>query len=98
MGQAYFAVLKNNWFSTRHAGVYAKGHEKEKNEFIKFDVVADVRETGEMAMENESTGVVYIGGGTPKNFIQQTEVTAPMINKIKRGHVFCLNFICLINV
>ncbi len=74
-------------------GIAMAAYEKEKSEYIKFDVVADVRETGEMAMENDSTGVIYIGGGTPKNFIQQTEVTAPMINKIKRGHKYAIQII-----
>lgn len=74
-------------------GIAMAVYEKKKSEFIKFDIVADVRETGEMAIENETTGVVYIGGGTPKNFIQQTEVTAPMINKIKRGHKYAIQII-----
>lgn len=74
-------------------GIAMAAYEKDKKNFVKFDVVADVRETGEMAMENEATGVIYIGGGTPKNFIQQTEVTAPMINKIKRGHRYAIQVI-----
>lgn len=74
-------------------GIAMAAYEKEKKNFIKFDVVADVRETGEMAMENNTTGVIYIGGGTPKNFIQQTEVTAPMINKIKKGHKYAVQII-----
>ena len=41
-----------------------------------FDVIGDVEETARMVMEANKTGVVYIGGGTPKNFVQQTEVTA----------------------
>ncbi len=50
-----------------------------------FDVVEDVRQTAQMVIDSECTGVIYIGGGTPKNFIQQTEVTASLIKT--RGSV-----------
>jgi deoxyhypusine synthase len=43
---------------------------------IVFDVIKDVMETAEIAKNSRKTGVIYIGGGTPKNFIQQTEITA----------------------
>ncbi|MCD6451849.1 MAG: deoxyhypusine synthase [Acidobacteria bacterium] len=43
---------------------------------VVFDVIRDVVETAEIAKNSKETGVIYIGGGTPKNFIQQTEVTA----------------------
>lgn len=41
-----------------------------------FDIIGDVWETAEICRRAAVTGVVYVGGGTPKNFIQQTEVTA----------------------
>lgn len=41
-----------------------------------FDVIGDVEETALLAAEAPQTGVVYLGGGVPKNFIQQAEVTA----------------------
>jgi len=41
-----------------------------------FDVIADVVETAHIVATAPSTGVIYIGGGTPKNFIQQTQIGA----------------------
>jgi len=64
--------------------------EKNKDEFMKFDVVGDVRETAEIVLLNNLTGVIYISGGTPKNFIQQTEVTAPMMSGKKIGHKYAI--------
>lgn len=65
----------------------ALGHESHP---IIFDVIEDVRETATIVGEAEKTGVIYVGGGTPKNFIQQTEVTAPYMGMESEGHEFAL--------
>jgi deoxyhypusine synthase len=36
------------------------------------------------------TGVIYVGGGTPKNFIQQTEVTAAILRGECAGHEYAI--------
>lgn len=59
---------------------------------VLFDVIADVRETAEMVVGRE-TMVVYCGGGTPKNFIQQTEVTAKHLDAGSGGHKYAIQFI-----
>ena len=55
-----------------------------------FDVVADVRETACLVARSKSTGVIYLGGGTPKNFIQQTEVTAGKMGFKVAGHRYAI--------
>ena len=60
-----------------------------KNQF-QFDVVGDVVETARIAAESTATGVLYFGGGTPKNFIQQTEVTAILIRDTMEGHRYAV--------
>ena len=56
-----------------------------------FDTVKDVRETAQIVMESKKTGVIYIGGGTPKNFIQQTEVTAGLLSRRpSEGHEYAI--------
>jgi len=62
----------------------------EKN-FI-FDIVQDVKETGELVV-GKDTMVLYCGGGTPKNFIQQTEVTVKLTNRKTAGHKWAVQFI-----
>lgn len=57
-----------------------------------FDIVGDVRETGRMVV-GKDTMVLYCGGGTPKNFIQQTEVTVKLINRETTGHKWAVQFI-----
>lgn len=61
----------------------------EEENFL-FDVIGDVKETALIAAKANSTGVVYVGGGTPKNFIQQTEVTATLMGKKVSGHKYAV--------
>ncbi|UCH84811.1 MAG: deoxyhypusine synthase family protein [Candidatus Latescibacterota bacterium] len=62
-----------------------------KKNFV-FDLTEDVRETGTLVIDKE-TMVLYCGGGTPKNFIQQTEVTAKHIGGNPKGHRFAVQFV-----
>jgi len=55
-----------------------------------FDVIGDVKETAHLASRAKNSGIVFIGGGTPKNFIQQTEVTAHIMRKRAPGHRYAI--------
>lgn len=57
---------------------------------LQIDVVQDVIETTQMAIGAKQTGVIYIGGGTPKNFIQQTQVSATIVQGSARGHQYAI--------
>jgi len=63
-----------------------------KNRFT-FDVVGDVLETARLAGESPGSAVVYFGGGTPKNFVQQSEVTATFMRHAHSGHKYALQVI-----
>lgn len=62
-----------------------------KKNFI-FDIINDVRETGDMVV-GKDTMVLYCGGGTPKNFVQQTEVTVRLVSRQTEGHKWAVQFI-----
>jgi deoxyhypusine synthase len=55
---------------------------------LTFDVIADVVEMAHIATQAETSGVVYIGGGTPKNFIQQAAVAAYLFGREGSGHEY----------
>ena len=55
---------------------------------LMFDVVGDVLELSHLASTAAGTGVVYVGGGTPKNFIQQAEVTSYVFGRELEGHKY----------
>jgi deoxyhypusine synthase len=70
----------------------AYGRHKGENS-LNFDVIADVLETAKIVIQSENTGVIYLGGGTPKNFIQQTEVTASIMGEDMPGHKYAVQVI-----
>ena len=51
-----------------------------------FDMMGDVLEITNTVADSPATGVIYFGGGTPKNYVQQTEVVAMLLNHDKDGH------------
>jgi len=56
-----------------------------------LDVIADVVESAHLVADAaDCTGVIYVAGGTPKNFIQQAEVTAPLIGRPAEGHSYAI--------
>jgi len=55
-----------------------------------FDTIRDVVETIQIACAASSTGVIFIGGGTPKNFIQQAELCGHIFDKALRGHDYAI--------
>ena len=64
----------------------------EMPEKVIFDVIGDVEETAQLALKKQSM-VIYVGGGTPKNFIQQTEVTNIVHNRPVQGHRYAIQFV-----
>jgi deoxyhypusine synthase len=53
-----------------------------------FDIIGDVIAMADLVDKAERTGVVFLGGGTPKNYIQQAEVALLYITGKDRGHDF----------
>src|SRR6266513_2092756 len=60
-----------------------------KNPF-QFDISQDVVEAAQIMARSVNTSVVLFGGGPPKSFVQQTEVTASIIKQTMRGHKYAL--------
>jgi len=63
-----------------------------KNRFT-FDVIGDVLETAHLAGDSPTSGVIYFGGGTPKNFVQQSEVTATFMRNSAEGHKYAVQVV-----
>src|SRR4030066_650808 len=56
-----------------------------------FDVIKDVQETALIVANSPNTAIISIGGGTPKNFIQQAEVTANIhLGYEAWGYKYCI--------
>lgn len=59
---------------------------------IDVDQIADTDEITRMVEAAKKTGVVYIGGGVPKNFIQQTQVIASIHEGNLGGHAYAVQY------
>ena len=66
-------------FSDSSAGFGLIHHQTEKKEHISIDSVKDFKELTEIKVKSKETGVVMIGGGVPKNFVQDTVVAADIL-------------------
>jgi deoxyhypusine synthase len=59
---------------------------------LQIDQIADTDEITRLVEDSEKTGVIYIGGGVPKNFIQQTQVIGSIHDSGCTGHDFAIQF------
>ena len=70
-------------------GAHVRNKEKGR-EFMRLDPIRDNWELTQIKLKSEKTGVIYIGGGVPKNFIQQIEVIAETMGYDKGGHHYAI--------
>jgi deoxyhypusine synthase len=59
---------------------------------ILVDHLKDVDEITRIVEFAKKTGVVYVGGGVPKNFIQQTEIVASLSGGKDMGHEYAIQY------
>ena len=72
-------------------GIALAAQKYEPGDYFKFDIIGDVYETSYITENSPKTGVIYIGGGTPKNFIQQSEVVYGAGHDVENdGHSYAI--------
>jgi len=81
----YCPAIVDSVYGTALADARVKGKSS-----VLFDVVKDLVELITIACESKSTGVIFIGGGTPKNFIQQVELCGDLFGKKLKGHQYAI--------
>ncbi len=68
-----------------------KGFEETgKSTFRYIDQMKDTDETVQIAESSKKSGVIYLGGGLPKNFIQQTELLNLILGHALPGHEYAV--------
>ena len=78
-------------FSDSSAGFGLVFHQTEKKEkSISIDSVADFRELTEIKVKSKDSGLLMIGGGVPKNFIQDTVVAADILGVDAPMHKYAI--------
>lgn len=63
---------------------------KKKGKRMRFDIIEDVTEISMLVSSFPQSGVIYLGGGVPKNFIQQAVVAAPYLGYSASGHRYAI--------
>lgn len=58
-----------------------------------IDVIGDIIESSNLVIRSQRTGSVVLGGGTPKNFINQAIVEAEYYNPKVDGHRYALQIV-----
>ncbi len=81
----YCPAIVDSVYGTALADARVKGKSG-----VLFDLVQDLVELIRIACESKSTGVIFIGGGTPKNFIQQIELCGDLFGKALKGHEYAI--------
>jgi deoxyhypusine synthase len=61
---------------------------KAKQEPMRIDPIRDNYEITEIVAKSKTTGVFYIAGGTPKNYISQTAVTMEVLGLPEKPHKY----------
>lgn len=78
-------------FSDSSAGFGLVFHQYQKQQnHIAIDSVKDFRELTQLKVQAKETGLVMIGGGVPKNFVQDTVVAADILGKDVPMHKYAV--------
>jgi len=77
-------------FSDSSAGFGLVFHQTEKKDHISIDSVKDFKELTELKVKSKETGIIIIGGGVPKNFVQDTVVAADIIGVEAPMHKYAI--------
>ena len=64
--------------------------EKNPSKHITIDSVREFRELTEIKLKSKSSGLLIIGGGVPKNFVQDTVVCAELLGKKVDMHKYAI--------
>lgn len=59
---------------------------------VDIDQIADADEITTIVEDAKKTGAIYVGGGVPKNFIQQTQVIGSIYEKDLGGHDYAIQY------
>src|SRR5437667_8160858 len=65
-------------------GIAGSRFEKKNN--FQFDIVQDVLDMMQVSVRARVTGVINLGGGTTKSFLQQTESASTILKDHHHGH------------
>jgi deoxyhypusine synthase len=63
---------------------------KKKKPYLTIDSIADFRELTEIKLQSKASGLLMVGGGVPKNFVQDTVVCAEILGHDVEMHKYAV--------
>jgi deoxyhypusine synthase len=81
----YCPALGDSVFGTALAAARVQ-----RENHLLMDIAQDVVEMVELTTTPPATGVIFIGGGTPKNYIQQAVLCGDLFGRELRGHNYAI--------
>ena len=63
---------------------------KKKKPYLTIDSIADFRELTEIKLKSKASGLLMVGGGVPKNFVQDTVVCAEILGHEVEMHKYAV--------
>ena len=64
--------------------------EKNPSKHITMDSIKEFRELTEIKLKSKASGLLMVGGGVPKNFVQDTVVCAELLGKKVDMHKYAI--------
>jgi deoxyhypusine synthase len=78
-------------FTDSSAGFGLVMHQEQNpNNHITIDSIREFRELTEIKLQSKQSGLLMVGGGVPKNFIQDTVVCAELLGKKVDMHKYAI--------
>jgi deoxyhypusine synthase len=78
-------------FTDSSAGFGLVMHQEQNpNNYLTIDSVREFRELTEIKIQSKNSGLFMIGGGVPKNFIQDTVICAELLGKNVEMHKYAI--------
>ncbi|HVL49847.1 MAG TPA: deoxyhypusine synthase family protein [Candidatus Thermoplasmatota archaeon] len=85
----FVPALNDSSIGIGMVGEYVKA-KKAKRAYPWIDPIKDAYELSQIKFKSKKTGVVYLAGGIPKNYIQQTEVISELMGYDPGGHHYAV--------
>lgn len=69
---------------------YFKEKKEKEEDAIKIDPIKDNYEIANLVAKSKKTGAIYLGGGVPKNYINDAVVIADLLYGSRKGHEYAI--------
>ena len=89
-GVPYFVPALNDSSIGIALTKHHRDRKKARKQMVRIDAIKDNYEITEIKVKSPRSGVFYVGGGTPKNYISQVEVIQEVLGHEENPHMYAV--------